>query len=105
MVEIRFMRVRPDRVEKLRAWMSKLNNRKDEALATLEQETVRTECGYLVEAAEGPVLVYVMEAEDLTVAKAIVNQNPHAIDLEHRAVMRDVLDGPAQCEQLLNLSR
>jgi hypothetical protein len=104
-LDIRFMKIRPDRVEKLRAWMNELNNRKDEALATLEQETVWSECGYLIEAAEGPVLVYVMEAEDLTVAKAIVNENPHPIDLEHRAVMRDVLDGPAQFEQVLNLSR
>ena len=49
MLKLRFFKVKPDKVDRLRDWMSELTRRKDEALATLKQETVTRECGFLID--------------------------------------------------------
>lgn len=105
MLEIEFMKVNPHKVDRLKQWMAQLASREHEAIATLEQETVHTESAFLLDTTQGPVLVYIVEAEDMQLAKQMVKENPHPIDHEHRAVMQEVIEGPAKVEQLLHLSR
>lgn len=101
-LRVRFFKVHPDKVERLRAWMDELTKRRAEVLATFAQETVRHEAAWLLETTGGPILVYAIEAEDLEQAQRAVEENPFPIDLEHRAVMGVVLEGAIEVEQLLD---
>lgn len=57
----------------------------------LENETVRREAVYLLDTMDGPVPIHVMEADDMERASRAVEEHPLPIDVEHRAVMREVL--------------
>lgn len=102
MLRVRFFRVRPDKVDRLRDWMEELHHRRDEVLETFAQETVRQEAAWLMETVEGTILVYAIEAEDLEQAQRAVEENPFPIDLEHGAVMEEVIEVPIELEQLLD---
>jgi hypothetical protein len=102
MMRVRFFRVRPDKVDRLREWMEELHRRRDEVLLTFAQETVRHEAAWLMETVEGTILVYAVEADDLEQAERAVAENPLPIDLEHRAVMDEVIEVPIELEQLLD---
>jgi hypothetical protein len=99
---VRFFRLKPDKIDRLRDWMAELHRRRDEVLETFAQETVRHEAAWLMETVEGTILVYAIEADDLEQAQRAVEQNPFPIDLEHQAVMDEVIEVPIELEQLLD---
>jgi hypothetical protein len=101
-LRVRFFRVKPDKIERLRDWMEELHRRRDEVLETFAQESVRQEAAWLMETAEGTILVYAIEAEDLEQAQRAVEEKPLPIDLEHRAAMDEVIEVPIELEQLLD---
>ena len=103
MLEVVFSRVRENKLEALRSWMAELNGREDEVLETFRNEGTRHERAFLVEGFDGPVLVYVMEVEDSENARRAYADSALPIDWEHRRVMDEVLLGPVQVEELLNL--
>ena len=94
MLKVGIARVRPEKEERLRAWFAELMRRPDEVRETFVQETMRHEVAYILPGADGPVLVYAMEAEDHDHARQAVRASTLPIDLEHRAVMKECLDGP-----------
>jgi len=98
------MRVKPGEVDSLRDWMAELMVRRDEVQETFKQETTRHEIAILLDGKDGPVLVYGMEAEDFEVGRAAYLASQLPIDLQHRHIMSRVLDGPADVEQLMNIS-
>lgn len=104
MLTVSFARVRPEKEARLRAWLSELSARKDEVRRSLTQEGTRQEQLYLLPAADGPVLVYVMEAEDVKRAYAAYGASSLPIDEEHRAVLAEVLAEPLQIEPLYDCS-
>ena len=63
MLHVVFSRVKVDQVDRLRSWMAELMARPQEVRQTFEQEGVRHEMAFLVEAREGPLLVYAIEVE------------------------------------------
>lgn len=92
MIRLAIRRVRPDRVEALREWFKILEtDRRDEALATLADETVTHETALLITEGDQPILVYALEVEDPEVAMASVGSGKHPIDAEHRALLDSVL--------------
>jgi len=95
-----FLRVRPDKVDRLRWWLGELNRRRDEVRETFAQETVRHEMAFIVKGADGPILVYVTEAEDFDQARLAYQASTLPIDTEHRQVMKEVTDGAAPVEAL-----
>ena len=104
MVRVRFFKVQPERLARLRAWMAELAQRHEEVQQTFRQETVRHELAYLIQGSDGPILVYIIEAEDLEQAARAVRENPLPIDLEHRQVMTEVLGDPVSAESLLDMT-
>lgn len=95
--------VKAEKVDRLRSWMAELTERRDEVLETYAQETVSHEIALLVQGAEGPLLVYAMEVDDPEAAAEAFQNSKLPIDLEHRAVLDDVLAGTADVELLLDL--
>ncbi len=104
MLQLSFKRVKPGKVDKLRAWMRELSDRRDEVVASFEQEGVRQEKAWLLEDEHGYVFVYAIEAEDLERAREVYRESTLPIDLEHRAVQRDVLCERIEPELLLNIA-
>jgi len=56
--------------------------RREEALATLVDEGCRHERAYLMDGANGPVLVYVMEVSEVDHSKRVAEASPHPIDAD-----------------------
>jgi len=103
MIEVAIIRVHPERVERLRGWLAELMDRADEVRETFANEGVTHERGYLLDTADGPVLIYVMEAADHQKAREAYQHSAFPIDREHKAVMREVLAGPADAELLYEM--
>ena len=91
MLKVVIRRIRQEKEARLRAWLAELNARADEVRATFRDETVRAEQAYIVPAADGPILVYVMEAEVFSRGAEAYARSTHRIDEEHREVMRECL--------------
>jgi hypothetical protein len=85
-------RVKPEKVDRLRAWMDEIRNREAEAAETHDHEGMLSEAAFLERTDDGVFLVYVMEAEDFEEAVAAFRDSPYDIDEEHKAVMDEVLE-------------
>ncbi len=103
MLQIVLARVKKDKLDVLRAWMRELASRRAEVEETLRREGVRHETVHLLETSDGPILSYVMELEDVTKAEQTFAASTLPIDVEHRRVMSEVLDGRAPSELLLDV--
>jgi hypothetical protein len=104
MLQVSFKRVKPGKVDKLRAWMRELMDRRDEVVESFEQEGVRDEKAWLLQDDEGYILVYAIEAEDLEKARQAYRESTLPIDLEHREALRDVLGERIEPELLYDLA-
>lgn len=97
-------RIRPERRDELTAWLHAVGGpRRAEALASLSAEGIAHEVAVILESAEGPVLVYAMETDDLERARRVANDSPRPIDAEHRAVMSQVDGGAVDLKTVLDL--
>lgn len=104
MLEVAFLRVKEDKVDVLKEWMEEIRRREGEVLETFYNEGARHEAAYLLEDADGPLLVYVQETVDAQTAHQAFRESELPIGLEHRQVMQDVIAGRLDVEELLNLS-
>lgn len=104
MITVSFARIRPGQEARLRAWLAELASRQDEARQSLAQEGTRHEQLYVLPGADGAVLVYVMEAEDVQQAYSAYGASQLPIDVEHRAVLAQVLEAPLEIAPLYECS-
>ena len=102
MIRVAFAKVKPDKVERLESWLLELMSRQDEVRETFIQETVRHEQAFIIRGEDGPLLIYVMEAEDHERGGAAFQSSQLPIDLEHRRVMNEVLAERLQVKPLYN---
>jgi hypothetical protein len=100
MIRVAFARVRPDKVERLESWLRELMSRQDEVRETFVQETMRHEQAFIIPGEKGPLLIYVMEAEDHERGREAARSSQLPIDLEHRRVMNEVLGEKLQVAPL-----
>ena len=103
MLRVSIRRVRAGQVEALRAWLTQLEDRRDEVVETFAQEGVRHEQAYLLETGSGHVLVYAMELEDEERARAAFAASTLPIGAEHRDVMDAAVGEPAGAELLYDV--
>jgi len=99
-IKLAIRKVKPGEEHHLRAWMAQLNSRRAEVRATFQQEGVRHEQAFLLSTADGPVLIYAVEALDHERAAAAYAQSTLPIDLEHKRIMRQVLGEAVPCDLL-----
>jgi hypothetical protein len=100
MLKIVLRKVKAGQEGRLRDWLAELMRRKDEVRETFKQETVRHEQGYLLNTADGTVLIYVIEAEDLEQASRVYKNSTLPIDFEHRQIMEQALGDAIHVELL-----
>lgn len=103
MLRVWISRIRPDKESRLRAWLAELGARADEVRATFLDETVRAEQAFIIAGDTGPLLIYVIEAEDPERGSQAFANSRHKVDAEHKAVMRECLAEPLQLVPLYDL--
>ena len=104
MLKVAMHRVADGEVDRLRSWMSELMRRRDEVIATFENEGVRHELAYLLPVTDGWILVYAAEMEDPERASAAFRASSLPIDHEHKQVMAKVLGGRVDAELLYDVA-
>lgn len=106
MIHLTIRKVNPEHVELFRDWMAQLNGpRREEALATLDNEGCSHELAVLVEGPDGPLIVYAMEVESVEKSRVAAENSTHPIDKEHRAVLDKAIGERPSLEKLLDLRR
>ena len=78
--------------------------RRDEVIATFENEGVRHELAYLLPVTDGWILVYAAEMEDPERASTAFRASSLPIDQEHKQVMAKVVGAPADAELLYDVA-
>ncbi len=99
------IKLKPDSIEKVREWAKTINERRDEALATLRDEGVILETVFLDQNTEGDFLIYLMKAESFKRAKEAAQKSVHAIDEYHRNFKKESWTDGKNLEMLLDLDR
>jgi len=103
MIHLSVQRIRPDKLERLKAWFAEVETRGDEVRETFAQEGVTCEQAYLLSTSDGPVLIYVEECDDFEAAVRVFQNSTLAIDAEHKAVLADVIEGDLTPQLLFNM--
>lgn len=98
MLYTRFYRVKPERVDRLRAWMREVATREGEARQSYAQEGTTHVQAHLLLAGPAPVLVFIAEVGNEREARAANVASELVIDREHRDIMHEVVDGRAEAE-------
>ena len=99
------IKLKPDSLERVREWAQTINERKDEALETLRDESVFIEAVFLDSTEHGDFLISFMKAESFEKARKAVEGSLHSIDEYHRQFKRDVWVEVKQLETLVDLDR
>ncbi|MFK3980883.1 DUF6176 family protein [Micromonospora sp. NPDC050397] len=103
MIKLKVLRIRPDKVGRLRAWLAEAGGRADEIRETFVNEGVTHEQGFILSTVDGPVLVYAVESADYEAALRAFAESPFPIDAEHKTVMAEVTDGELPVPLLLDI--
>jgi hypothetical protein len=101
MIHTSISRIRPDKVELLRAWFAEGKHRAEEVRETFRQEGVTHEQVYLIPTADGTVLVYISEMADVGTAMRAFADSELPIDAEHRKVMETAIAGQVDGAELV----
>lgn len=99
------IKLKPNSIEKVREWAQTINERNDEALATLRDEGVILEAVFLDQNSEGDFLIYVMKAESFEKSKKAFETSSHAIDEYHRNFKSECWEDEKKLKTLIELDR
>ncbi len=99
------LKLKSGSLERVREWQSVMNERRVEALQTMQAEGMWVESTFLEETPEGLHLIVVLIAEDFDKAHAVGRASTHSIDAYHRAFRQAVADSYANLELLVDLNR
>jgi hypothetical protein len=79
--------------------------RRDEVLATLQDEGVTVESAFLERTADGDYLIYYMRAADRQRAAGAAAQSTHPIDQYHQSFKRETWEEATTLELLVDLEQ
>ncbi len=83
----------PGKTQRLRDWYTELEDRRDEAFQTLDNEGVRQEVAYILNTEHGDLLAVFIEVDDMESANEAFFSSPFEIDRQHAQVMDDCTIG------------
>ncbi len=97
------IKLKPNSIEKVREWSKFINDRKDEALATLRDESMILETAFLDQTDEGDFLIYLMKALSFDKAKQAALTSVHEIDEYHQNFKHETWEDGKKLELLIDL--
>ena len=95
--------LKPGSLSRVRAWATTLNERRGEALATLDDEGVQIESWFLFSRNEEDFLICYMRSADIAHAQEAVKQSLHEIDAYHQQFKKDTWETGQVAELLVDL--
>lgn len=99
------VRLKPESLERVRAWAFEINTRRLEAMETLAREGVWIESVFLDSHAGGDDLVYYMRADSVERATAAAVDSTASIDAFHKNFKREAWSEVRMLELLVDLQR
>jgi hypothetical protein len=96
--------LKPNAMDRVEAWAKTLNERTDEAIATLQDEGVIIESWFHFTLADKDYLLCYTRAESIAKAQAVVQTSPHAIDAYHKQFKKDTWVGGKAARLLVDLA-
>jgi hypothetical protein len=106
MLRVAIRDVNPGRSDELREWFAEVNGpRREEALATLVDEGCTHEQVFLIEGTHGPVVISIMQVDDIEASQEAARSSRHPIDADHKRVMEHAVGASLASELLLDLRR
>ncbi len=99
------VRLKPGSLPRVREWAAEINDRRDEALATLEDESVVLESFFLDSSKAGDYLIGYIRAGNLVQAADAAERSTHDIDAYHKAFQQEAWESGRALELLVDLSR
>lgn len=99
------IKLKPNSLDKVREWATEITRRKDEALATLGDESIFIESFFLERASDGDYLIAYIRAESLEQSQKAVKKSSHAIDAYHQAFKKECWESGERLEMLIDLNR
>lgn len=97
------VRIKPGSLGAVREWARTINERREEAVATLRNELVQVESVFLEAAADGDFLIYYMRGVDLSASQKVAGASEHPIDAYHQHFMRTHTEGGTVLELLIDV--
>jgi hypothetical protein len=86
----------PGKKERLQKWYAELEERRDEAFQTLDNEGVRQEVAFILPTEHGDLLAVFIEVDDMESANEAFFSSPFEIDHQHRQVMDECTVGGSE---------
>jgi Family of unknown function (DUF6176) len=83
----------PGKSERLRDWYHELEERRDEAFQTLDNEHISQEVAFILPTDHGELLAVFIEVADMAKADEAFFSSPYEIDRQHRKVMDECTIG------------
>jgi hypothetical protein len=83
----------PGKTQRLRDWYKELEERREEAFQTLDNEGVRQEVAYILDTEHGDLLAVFIEVDDMDRANEAFEASPFELDKQHAAVMDECTVG------------
>ena len=105
MLKAAFVKVREDKVGRLRAWSEELQGRAEEVRDAFAAQSTNKERAYLVYGLETPLLVLVYDFDDPARAHEAFRSSTLAIDQDYKRVMDEVMDDALDAEVLYEVGR
>ncbi len=99
------IKIKSGSIDRVREWAQTINERRNEALATLRDETVIIESIFLDRTENADYLIAVMRAESFEKSGEAVRTSAHEIDEYHRQFKRDTWEERTELELLVDLER
>ncbi|MCP4442684.1 MAG: hypothetical protein GY810_27580 [Aureispira sp.] len=98
--------LKPNVIEKVRAWAKELNSRPQECMESLEEEGIYLETVFLDQTSIGDYLIYILKMQDEEKAHQVAQQSTRTIDAFHQQFKKECWAGPGQpLEPLIDLDR
>ncbi len=95
--------LRPNSLDRVQEWARTLNERADEAIATLRDEGVKLESWFHLSLDGKDYLLCYMRTESMEKAQEVVKSSPHAIDAYHQQFKKDAWVGGKAARLLVDL--
>ena len=86
----------PGKTQRLREWYAELEERREEALQTLDNEGVRQEAAFILPTEHGDLLAVFIEVDDMEEANQAFFSSPFELDRQHAEVMEECTVGGAK---------
>jgi hypothetical protein len=97
-------RIKPGYEGRLHEWFEQLTARANEVRESYGNSGVRAERAYILPGVSGSLLIYVAEVDDAGHASRAFDASSLSIDIEHRRMMEECVEGGVDVAPAYNMS-